>query len=83
MRRERSDIKILDHPGPRLRRLSQRFWQAARRARRAVAIAEVPDALEIALLGAPPLPAVIAAGRLLHSGSPPSREEIDYILKYN
>lgn len=81
MTRPFHDIKILAAPGAALDATAKHVWSAAGQARAKVAVSQLPAPQDWALHGAPPLPAVLVDGQVVHAGSVPTATQVKVWLK--
>ncbi len=70
------DVKILAAPGAALDATAKHVWSGADKAHARVVVAQLPDASDWALYGAPPMPAVLVDGHVVHAGSVPSTAQV-------
>lgn len=76
MRKDPIDVKILAMPGTALDETTKRVWASAEKSHCPVAVEQIQDPREIALFGAPAMPAVIVGGALVSTGCVPAAAEI-------
>jgi len=76
MKQPHVDVKILAQPGVALDETTKRVWASVIRQRCPVAVEQIQDPRQIALYGAPAVPAVIVGGQLVHTGCVPSVQTV-------
>lgn len=81
MPRQTYDVKILAFPGAALAATAKHVWSAAEQSKARVVVAQLSDRDDWTLHGAPPQPAVLVNGRVVHAGSVPSPAQVKVWLR--